>query len=228
MSNLKKIIGIFCFPKKTFNSINNKPTWLIPFIIISVIGMLLNYYTTDIKIIDDIKRMEAKNIDEKHIELNRQFLDKPTKYIGTVLTPIHLLLQWLFLSIIIVLLGNKFFHKKIEFKKIFSILVWSNFIIIIGNILRTIIGIQKETTHGFTTSLALFMKTPNLNQEVTKLYIFLSNIDLFIIWQSIILILGISEIYNVSIYKSLKFILMLWVIHIILLIILIWGFSLII
>ena len=49
-----RVIGIFTSPRETFESINKKPTWLVPFLISVILTIIMTFLVIDIGLQDRI------------------------------------------------------------------------------------------------------------------------------------------------------------------------------
>lgn len=223
LSSMQKILGIFFYPRKTFTSIDKKSNWLFPFIIIVAIETISIFSIRDIKIDDDIARMQALNQSQEKIERIMAQKESPVKYLIIPGALISMFLGLSIFALIFYFLGMALFKVDVNFNKVISILVWSTIINSIGTVIRTIIILFNGTTYGITTSMAMFLQPPLLGKRPSEIYLFLSKFDIFMLWKSVLLILGFSIIYRISIKKSACLILLLWLVWVIIFVFLIWG-----
>lgn len=210
-----RIIGIFTSPTQTFQSIDRKPTWLIPFIITVIIAIVLQFAVTDIALNDRIAQMEAKGMTEEQIEAIKSYSDSPMKYIGLVFAPVGILIVWLVFAGLMILGGNVILGGNSDFKKVFSVVAWSYLITNLGGIIKTILTIAKGTSQGVMTSLAIVLPLPGWEEKPSLLYQFFSKLDVFTIWEIWLWILGLAIIYRFPIKKTASYVLSLWGIYIV-------------
>ena len=62
MSAMQKIVGIFTAPRQTFEAIDQKPTWLLPFLIGVVIFMIFQVLTVDIQMSERMEMLEESGL----------------------------------------------------------------------------------------------------------------------------------------------------------------------
>lgn len=209
-SELQKFIGIFFSPISTLYRINKNPTFIFPILIIILCLITLSILTYDIEILDKISQQSSKASVE-HTELLQEWLVKGwIKYIQVVVIPIYYLMTWSILGWILMSLGNSISDNKSNYKTIFAIVCWSNFITLIRETVRTIMILQKETTENIVTSLAIFMPLPEIPGKESLLYLVLNKFDIFTIWQLILIITGISITFKIQSKKSALYICSLW------------------
>ena len=217
MSFLQKLIAIFTAPRQAFESINVKPTWLAPYLIIVILSIALQYMLTDITMQDQIAMMEAKDMSAEQLDAVRQQLEGPMRYIGLVAIPFATLIIWAILGGIFLLAGNIMItnSEEVTFKKMFALISWSSLINIIGGPLRTFLVFSKGTARGVATDLSVLMQVPALGEEPSLIYLLLSKIDILVIWQIILWIIGFSVFYKVNTKKAAVPVLTLWAIWIV-------------
>lgn len=210
MSVFNKILGIFTSPREAFESINQNPSWLIPFLIGLMFFLIFQYFTVDIQMADQIAKLEAKDLPAAQLEAARGQMQGFAKYLGFILGPIVILVLWVIYAACFLLFGNLMIGGETSFKKIFSIVAWSSLVGIISAVLLTFLITSKGTTHGIGMDLSLLLTTPAVGAEPGLLYLILSKIDFFIIWQVILWIIGLSVSYNTTTSKAAAPILTLW------------------
>jgi hypothetical protein len=215
MGAIGRIVGIFVSPKETFESIDENPTWLIPFIITLIFLVVFQMLTMEINIQDRMAIMEARDMPAEQLEAARAQVAGPMKYIGLVIAPIATLVVWAILAGILLFGGNTIMGGESKFKKMFSLVAWSSLVGIVGGILKMFLILQKGTTHGVTTSLAILVPTPAIGETGSVLYRFLAKLDLFTIWNLVLWIIGLSVIYKFETKKSATLVIAIEVIWII-------------
>lgn len=214
MNVFNKIVGIFTSPRETFVSINQNPNWIVPFIIGLVFFFIFQFATMEIQTNYQIATMEAKDTPADQIEIAKTQMQGPLKYIGFVAGPIFILIIWVVFAAFFYLFTNWMVDGESSFKKVFSIVAWSSLVGNLGLILLTFLIVSKGTMHGVTMDLSLLVTTPPLGEEPGLLYLILSKFDLFVIWQIILWIIGLSVTYNTTTNKTAAPIITLWVLWI--------------
>jgi hypothetical protein len=79
----------------------------------------------------------------------------------------------------------------------------------------TLLIVNKGTMHGVALDLSILLDTPAVGESKSILYRILSKFDIFVIWQIVLYIIGMSVAYKSSIQKAAVPILSLWGIWII-------------
>lgn len=216
MGIIERFLGIFTAPKETFEAIDQKPNWLLPFIIVVLLAIAMNYLLMDIGLQDQIARMQAKGVPQDQIDIMQDKMAGPLKYVNFIAIPIVTLVIWSIISGLLLFGCNTLLGSETKFNKVFSIIAWSSLVGILGGLVKTVIITTKETTIGVTTSLAFLLPTPPLDESPSLLYRIFNKLDLFIVWQLVLWIIGLTIVSKLSMKKTTSLVLGLWVLWIIL------------
>ncbi len=221
MSAMQKIIGIFSAPRQTFEAIDQKPTWLLPFLIGIVIFMIFQTLTVDIQMAERFETMEAQGrLTPEQLDAARTQMMGPAKYIGYIAGPIVWLIMILIMAAIFYVAANLMIGGDSSYKKVFAIVCWSGLIGSLSLIIMTLLILSKGTMQGVALDLTILLDTPPLGGEKSALYRIFSNINVFTIWQIVLWIIGLSVSYKAITKKAAVPILSLWGIWIVLSIVL--------
>lgn len=214
MGVFSRIVGIFTSPRETFESIDQRPTWLVPFLIVVIVMIVLQFLVMDIAMKDRLADMEARDMPAEQYERASNQMES-WKYVGFAVTPVGILVVWAIIAGILLFGGNTMMGGETKFKKVFSVIAWSGLIGLVGEIIKTFLILSKGTSRGVVLSLAFVLPTPELGQSPPILYRFLSQFNLFTIWELILWIIGLAVIYHFTTKKSATLVLSLWVIWIV-------------
>jgi len=215
MSAFQKIIGIFTAPRQTFEAIDQKPTWFLPFIIGVIFFLIMQVLTIDIQMADRITMLEAKDMPQAQLDAAKSGLTGPLKYVGLIAGPIVWLVMIVIMAAIFYVAGNVMIGGDSSFKKVFAIVCWSGLVGVISLILMTLLMISKGTTQGIALDLTVLLDTPPIGEEKSTLYRIFSKFDIFTIWQIVLWIIGLAVTYKTTIKKAAVPIISLWVLWII-------------
>ncbi len=217
MSFMQKLISVFTAPRSAFESINAKPSWFVPYLITVAITIALQYAVMDITMQDQLAIMEAKDMPAEQMDAVRAQMEGPMKYIGIAMIPIATVAVWVILGGIFLLAGNIMItnSEEVTFKKMLALVSWSSLITIVAGPLRTLLVISKGTMRGVATDLSVLLPVPAIGEDPSLLYLLLSKIDVFVIWQIVLWIIGFSVFYRVETKKAAVPVLTLWAIWIV-------------
>ena len=206
-----KFGNIIANPRLAFESLDRRPTWLVPMLILIVLVAI----TTQIMF---------PAIMEKQMEMIRSNPDIPAEQlqmienqlsenmntqrifalVGQIIfTPLvfYILLSFIFYFVGCVILGG-----DATFKKVLAIFSWSTCILIISTFITFPLAYAKGTV-DVTLSPALLLSGDSIG---TTLHTLLSKFDFFMIWFLAVFAFGFSVIYRFSLAKSYITIGILW------------------
>lgn len=216
MSTMQKIIGIFTAPRRTFEAIDQNPTWFLPFLIGVIFFLIFQLLTMDIQTDYRMEILEARDdIPAEAVDAARAQMQGPIKYVGLIAGPIVMLIMIVIIAALVYVAGNLMIGGDTTFKHIFAIVNWAGLVGVISLIIMTLLILSKGTMHGVALDLSILMETPAIGEEKTILYRILSKFDIFVIWQVVLYIIGLSVAYKSSVQKAAVPILTLWGIWII-------------
>ena len=215
MGVFEKIAGIFISPRETFEALDRKPTWLVPFIIIAVMTCSMTLLTRDIGMQDMMAKFQAREMPQEQIDKIAAQSEGVGKYVQLVLIPAATLAIWAIFAGILLFCGNTLLGGSAKFKKVFSMMAWSSLVGGLAIFVNTAIILSKETTQGVTTSLSVLLPVPGLSDKPSLFYRLLSKLDVFTIWSLILWTIGMSVIYKFTMKKSAGLVVALWAVWIV-------------
>jgi hypothetical protein len=205
------ILNIYFAPSKVFNVLKEKPQWIMPFIIILVVVAVTAAVTVSLTRETIVARQEEmfeeRGMSEEQIEQAKQFTSGPAIVISSVLSA---LIFTAILLLIFALITNLFvplFGGESGFKRVFSVICFSALVAVPAAVLKLImIAITKSPF--VTTSLALLV--PNL-AKTSFVYQLLAGFDFFILWEMILVAMGIAITNSVVKKNAYILIFMIWI-----------------
>jgi len=186
------LLNIFYSPGKVFEKLKEKPEWLKPLVIVMVVTALTAaiavYLTRDTTIARQEEILRERGMTDEQIEQAKQFMTGPLVAISGAIGAIVFttILMLIFAAIINILIPV--FGGKGSFRSVFSVVSHAALIRVPSSILRLILMALTKSLY-VTASLALMV--PNLPKTLF-VYKVLTGFDLFVIWEMIIVALGIS------------------------------------
>jgi hypothetical protein len=213
MGGASKVLSIFFEPRKVFESLKIKPTWLIPFIIVVLLGMVYYYYAYPIIMSDQVARIQAN---EKIPDEQKQaIMEKmgggehpPAWQLG--ITPIGGLIYLVIASAILFFVFNVLLGGDSTFRRVFSVYCYSALVGIPATIVKLPLTLVKKST-DVQTSLAILLSP---DAKGSFLYNILSSIDIFVIWQVILISIGLAVVYKFTPKKSYTTVFVLWIVYV--------------
>ncbi len=213
---MNNIIDTFVNPRVVFTRVKEKPEWLMPLAIVliglAVLSMLTIATTRDLINAQQIEAMKERNMTEEQIEQAMKFTSGPFMVIvggiGSIIGTLVMLLIFAgILNLFIPMLGGEG-----SFRMVFSVVSYSALVKIPSAIIRWILIMLKHSLH-VSTSLVLFV--PGLDTK-SFIYKFLSGIDFFLLWEMILVALGISITNSLKRENSYILVFVIWMASILL------------
>lgn len=206
---VEPLIGIFIKPKNALETIVEHPHWILPFVILVVFIIGMQWAIRDIVISDTVQRLQDQGLDGEKIEAIQNQLHK-MRFVNLGTIPISLGIVWLFLAGLLFFVGNTLLGGQTHFKTIFSIVAWTGLVDVLGIIIKTFLILAKGTLQGVTTSLVILLPFLQEKENPSFFYRLLSKIDFFTGWKMALWIIGLSLAYRFPISKTTRLVLILW------------------
>ncbi len=212
---LGKLGNIFANPGKTFQSLDSKPTWLAPLLIIILLSIISTQFTFPLIMQTQLESFRSNpDISPEQLEtIERQFTDEQMLQKSLMIggQAIGIPVVFLILSGIFYLLGTVLLGGDSTFKKVFSVFIWSSLISTLGMIIKLPLVIAKSSVK-ISLSPALILSPDHIGG---KLHTLLSSFDFFTIWFLAVFATGFGIIYKFSKQKAFVSIGVLWAVWII-------------
>jgi len=213
LNAFQKIIGVFFSPAKTFESIDRKPGWFVPVVVILLITIIIaivaNPILLPLRKDKILERMEEQGATPDQMDQMLERIDKSANF-GFVFAAIRLIIKLLILTLVVWLIGKIVLGKDASYEKVFSVLSYSYLPWLLGMVVVVILMIiQKSSNVQF--SLASFMPDDKVG---TLVYGLVRSIGVFSIWHFIVLAIGMSIIYQLPRNKKIGSLIVLFLIYI--------------
>lgn len=204
------ILDIYFAPSKVFAALREKPRWILPLAVVLVVVALTAVLTVNLAREEIMMRQEEvmrdRGLTEEQMDQARQFTSSPVAVISGALSAAIFTIILLLVFAVVTNLFVPLFGGESGFKKIFSVICFSSLVIIPAAILKLImIAITKSPY--VTTSLALFV--PALARD-SFMYQLLAGFDFFIIWEMILVSIGISITSGIARKNAYVLVFVIW------------------
>ncbi|MGB3477603.1 MAG: YIP1 family protein [bacterium] len=211
---MEKIVSVFTAPTKVFTDLKEKPEWAKPFIIVLIIIALSSAFTVmltkDAIITKQEEALRERGLSDEQVEQAKKFIQGPLPIVfggigGAIVVAVLLLLFAVVLNVLVPV-----FSGTSAFKSVFSVVSFSALIMVPAAVLKLIlIAITKSP--NVTTSLALL--TPTM-EKTSFFYQFLAGFDFFVIWEMILVAIGISIVSGVKKQNAYILVFLVWFVSI--------------
>lgn len=203
----QKLKLFFIKPSELFRGYIDKPTWALKLLIISLLTGLYTYGTKVLgkDLIAEMMEERAAGMSPEQAEAMRTsmaLMDTPIMNIIAALVGVVSVIAIILLVTAVYMAFVKAFKGKIKYSQMLSVYTLA----------------YMTTAIGLTVKLAYMYLTGNLlyiNVSPTYWDILYNNLDLFIIWQSILMVFGISTVSGISEKKSIIIVVSMWFVSLI-------------
>jgi hypothetical protein len=214
MGGFSKIINTYFEPRKVFESLRIKPTWVIPFIIVALLGVTSFWFTYPLimkDVITNIQENEQYTEQQKELIIERIGGGEHPPIYQLAFAPVGVIVYLLLISAVLYFVFNVLLGGGSSFKRVLSVFSYSSLIAIPQAIVKIPLTFAKQTA-DIQTSLAIFLSP---DSKDTFLYRVLSGFDIFTLWQVILIALGLAVMYKYTMKKTFNVVLILWILLIV-------------
>ncbi len=196
----QKWFDLYFNPQRSFQSIDQKPDWVIPMLTLAVISAVLMVFLMPIMKQFQIEHlMDLRGISREQAE---EIILKAWK-IQQITTPIFvfvgIFVSQFVIAFVFYLVGTVFMGGNVQYIKVVSLWAYTSLSVgIVGIIVRAPIMFAKKTM-AVQTSLAAFLSP---DSKTSMLYKIFAKLDVFVIWQLILVTIGFMIIYKFNSKKS--------------------------
>jgi hypothetical protein len=218
LSTVSKVFKVFYEPSAVFRTLTKKIDWLVPLLIIAVIGGAIYYITMPITS-RDMKETIAKNM-EKYKEMmteeqyneiiskiDEQFAD-PYKWYSPLITTAAPLVIFFIISAISIVTGNFLFGGKSNFWIVMNVVGYAALIGLLGEVVNGALILAKDSMQSYTGLGSL------TSDDSSFLFYLFRQIDVFTIWRIVATTIGLGVIYNMKPKKFAYVLFPVWLIFI--------------
>ncbi len=213
MGGASKVFNVFFEPRKVFESLKIKPTWLVAFIIIAILGIGFFYTTYPYIMQQQVERIRDNDKipeEQKQVIIEKMTENTHPPVWQLFLAPLGAIVTLVIVAAILFFVFNVILGGDSSFRRVFSVYCYSSLIAIPSMIVKyPLIMIKKDI--NVQTSLALLLSADSKN---SFFYSVLASFDIFSVWQLILVSMGMGLLYKYSTKKAFTTVLVLWIIWI--------------
>jgi hypothetical protein len=189
------MVGVFTSPAEAFQAYKQKPTIIIPIILVAILLAITGAATAKYGAIlqyDMLKTSEM--LPPAALEQMRQGIENPNYISAAIMGPIFLIIMGLIEALIAMFLGNVVFAGQSKFKPIWGVAILTALITAVGGLIRIPLVYAKGT---MLVSIGFAALMPG-KDFTSMLYAFLYFADVFAIWGVIVAGIAYSTIFGIS------------------------------
>jgi Yip1 domain len=222
-SSFGRLIGVLVSPGKTFQSIAERPTWLVPLILLVVVSTVVGIEVNRRLDPGEMRQMVKERIEKQQGEATPEQVDKGmevTAKINSVtrwVIPPGTVVVYLLLNLLFWMAFRFFGGSDLDFKASFSVLLHAFMVQAVSALLtlplilnRETIGVEEARGGILASNLAAF--APESLGKVARSL--LSSIDFFSIWTLCLLVIGYHAAARVSKRTAAAIVVSLWAVYV--------------
>jgi hypothetical protein len=205
------MLDVFFAPTKVFTYLKEKPRWAVAFVIVLVVVTVVAAVSVGVAREEILGRqaeaMRQRGLTEEQMEQALSVASGPLLYISSaigaaIFTALLLVVFAFLLNVFVPVFGG-----TAAFKTVFSLVSHTALVRVLAAIVKLILIIITKSIY-VTTSLALFV--PSMARESFG-YQLLNGCDFFIIWEMILVAIGINITNNVPKKSAYVLVFIIWV-----------------
>ncbi|MEA3296302.1 MAG: YIP1 family protein [candidate division Zixibacteria bacterium] len=188
--SFRGLVEIFYQPASFFEKLKNNPKVLVPYLVFGILILTFFWFAQDL--VFEMQMQSEQFQEQMQGQVMTPVVEKITKISIVVFGSISLCLSPLLATLFALFWGNFVYAGKASFKALLSVMVYSEIIYAVGIVILIPLMLAKES---ILVSLSLGVLAANAGPE-SLLYLALSKIDVFNIWEIIVVGIGLSTIYG--------------------------------
>ena len=189
--SFRGLAEVFYKPSAFFDQLKDHPKVLIPYIVFAI--LLFVFFALAVDIIYDMQVNSPQFQARMQDQLITPQIEQVIKYQILIGGPVVMLLVPLVAALLGLFWGNFVFAGKAKFKQLLSVMLYGEIIYGLGIMVVLPMVLAKKS---LLVSLSLGVLAASQGPE-SILYLALSKIDLFLIWEIIAIGIGLSVIYGI-------------------------------
>lgn len=219
------IYRVFYEPSKFFKGLTSKKAWLVPLIIVAVVGGLLGHFTRPLFVKDMYpvwqERIESarqymteQQYNETKARMEQAYREaekNPFKWYYPLLALAFPLVVFMIIAGIGILAGNVMFRGKASFWIVVDVVAFAALVGLLGDVVRGLLMLSKGTMMVYT-GLGILKPVDN----GSLLFYLFRQVDIFSVWRIIVTAVGLGAVYQMKPGKFAAILFPLWFIFIVL------------
>lgn len=207
-SVFERIIGVFVSPEPTMQDIAARPTWLLPLLLVIIVGSVGSIFLKDAILQTQLEAMEKRNMTAEQIEQARPMMEKMMGITTPIIAAVSTAIIYVLMAGIGMFVGGVILGGEAKFVTLFATICWSGLISILSSLVNIPVMVSRNALES-ATSLGILLSP---DAKGSFLYNLLSKIDLFSIWWLVVVGFGFAAAYKFTTRKAMTTIFIVWAI----------------
>ncbi len=203
MNDLQRAVGVFSAPRRTFEDVAARPTWLVPLLFVVVAAALVTQLALP-AILSDVEQQINGMVEEGKLSEDQaeQAVSTALKWTGSTAAAgaaVYTALSAVIVAAVLLFVGNVVLGGKAKFVQIFSTYAWSGLVGVVGYLVRLPLELQQGTMKVFLSPAAFLPE----GTDETAVFRLLAALDIFVLWRAALVAVAFAAIYRLTTGKSL-------------------------
>ncbi len=207
------LLNIYIAPKRVFLSLKENPQWFLPFLILSIIALIIEWFSFPYVLKVTIANLPP-NAAQQHIQDAASYLHGQ-RAINAAFIPIKLMAGWSLFALVLYYVCLVFKPiEQIRFRHVFAVVVFSEMTPVVGKIFSLVAALVKGIEHVNTVSelnnlYGLDLLFPGATANL-PLFTLICNMNPFSLWYLMVLTIGVSVVTGFGKIKSAIVVVCVW------------------
>jgi hypothetical protein len=197
-------------PGRLYDDLERAPIWWQPWIFVSVIGLLGLYIATPVRLA--VVKLNQGGMSPEQLQKTIEMMEKYS-FTGYLFVPIVVLIQALIVSAIGYVVFSVIMAQG-EFRKYFTLYLYSNIILAIGEVVSLILvrlkGVDAiQSVSDATVSFGLDFLVPEGHKFIEAA---VGSLNVFSIWSFAIIAMGLMRLFRATLNQAILAVVPLWLV----------------
>jgi hypothetical protein len=197
----RRLVSVFTAPRALFDHLAERPTWFVPFVLLLVAAAIYVLATWNGAWVPE---MSAKMEEQGAPEQAYEFIQKVGLVMYSVLIPVIGAIVTLIYAVAVMFVGGFLLGGRLSFKQSLSVVSHAGLVSLVALPIRILLANAAQSPQVTLGPGALLPPGQQEGFAMKFLASFLQSFDLFTLWQTALVALGVSVVARVG-FKSAMF-----------------------
>jgi hypothetical protein len=209
---VSRFVWTFSCPRKLFADIEQGAPWWQPWIWVSIINILVGWLSLPVQI--HLARLNPKDLPPDQVQNTVEAMEK-YGFLGLLTAPIVVLLMSVIFALISYLVVS-ILSSQANFKKYFSLYLYSSIVVSVGTLLSTVVLRMKglQSIQSLQDAIVSFGPRVFVPPDMKTIGAVLSSLDVFAVWFYILIGVGAAHIFKLTRQSAFLVALPVWLLYV--------------
>lgn len=210
---VRRVLGVFVSPGRTFEAIAARPDWVAPLLLTAVVtGVVGVALYKPVIVPAQLDRIESRDIPPEQMDQIEARIQSPAAQAAGVAMPVIVLGVILVIQAgLLLFLGSIVLGGESSFRRVFAVVAYASLVYTLGVVVQAPIHLWVTRTPDPVAGLGFLAPSDAGSAGVRFAHGILASIDVFALWQTALLAVGLSKAYRRAPSFGLTCAAVLWV-----------------